>query len=107
MCECIDVKIGSYDNQLVLQRPLRMKGRTEGTSSPFTICIDKCIAEEIEYLWSCDIRTTGCCCGHNIKEGYIGVIEDDIEIMKKLGYKVQINKQDLSDEKNFIVRSQI
>ena len=104
MCNCVNVKIGSYTNQTMLKRPKCMIGRTEGSSNPH-ICIDKCIAEEIQYLWSCGIRTTGCCCGHNIQEGYIGVIDKDIEFMKKLGYKVHYNKQDLNDEKNFIPKS--
>lgn len=104
MCNCVNVKMGSYTNQAMFPRPKHMKGRTEGTCSDM-ICIDKCLAEEIQYLWSIGIITTGCCCGHNIREGYIGVIEKDIEFMKKLGYKVQINKQDLGDEKNFIVKS--
>ena len=30
-----------------------------------TICVDACIAEQIESLWKAGIRTTGCCCGHN------------------------------------------
>jgi len=104
MCDCINVKMGSYDNQTELSRPKCMVGRMEGTSSN-TICIDKCIAEEIKYLWSLGIRTTGCCCGHNKQEGYIGVIDEDIEIMKKGSYKVHFNKDDLSDERNFIPKS--
>lgn len=104
MCNCINVKMGSYDNQVELSRPKCMIGRTEGTHSNI-ICIDKCIAKEIQYLWNCGVSTTGCCCGHNIQEGYIGVIEKDIEFMKKLGYKVEINKQDLRDEKNFTPKS--
>ena len=104
MCNCVNVKMGSYDNQVELLRPKCMIGRTEGTTSN-TICIDKCIAEEIKYLWSLGIRTTGCCCGHNKQEGYIGVIGKDMEIMKKGGYKVAINENDLSDEKNFIPKS--
>lgn len=104
MCNCVNVKIGSYDNQIMVDRPRCMIGRAEGSSNN-KICLDKCISEEIQYLWSLGIRTTGCCCGHSIKKGYIGVIEEDIEFMKKLGYKVEINKQDLSDEKNFIIKS--
>ena len=94
MCNCKNVKMGSYDNQIILKMP---NGQLMG--------IDKCIVEEIQYLWSCGIRTTGCCCGHNIKGGYIGVIGKDIEFMKNLGYKVHFNKQDLSDESNFIPKS--
>ena len=104
MCNCVNVKIGSYDNQIMVDRPKCMMGRTEGSSND-KICLDKCIAEEVQYLWSCGIRTTGCCCGHNIQEGYIGVIEKDIEFMKKSGYKVRFNKQNLSDEKNFVPKS--
>lgn len=96
--------MGSYDNQIMVDRPKCMIGRIEGTRSD-KICLDKCIAEEVRYLWSLGVRTTGCCCGHNIMGGYIGVIEKDIEFMKKLGYKVEINKQDLRDEKNFIPKS--
>ena len=105
MCKCVNVKMGSYDNQVALQRPKCMEGRTEGSSNPKTICIDKCIAEEIKYLWSMGIRTTGCCCGHNIQQGYIGVIEKDIEIMKKGGYKVLIDKNNLNEERNFLPKS--
>ena len=107
MCNCVDVKIGSYDNQVTLPRPKCMIDRTEGSSNPDTICIDKCIAEEIKYLWSLGIRTTGCCCGHNKQEGYIGVIDRDIEIMKKGGYKIHFKKDNLSDERNFIPKSHV
>jgi len=99
LCKCVNVKMGSYDNQVELPRPKCMSGRTEGSSNPHTICVDKCIAEEIQYLWSCGIRTTGCCCGHNIQEGYIGVIEEDIKRMKKMDYIEESNKN------NFIPKS--
>ena len=104
MCNCKDIKMGSYDNQIMVDRPKCMLGRTEGTRSN-KICLDKCIAEEVQYLWSLGIRTTGCCCGHNIQEGYIGVIDKDILIMKKVGYKIHFNENDLSDERNFIPKS--
>ncbi len=96
MCNCVSIKMGGYNNQTTLRMP---DGQLMG--------IDKCIADEIQYLWSIGIRTTGCCCGHNITEGYIGVIDKDIEIMKKGGYKIGFNKIDLRDEKNFIPRSYI
>ena len=104
MCNCVNIKMGSYDNQIMVNRPECMMGRTEGSCNS-KICLDRCIAEEIQYLWSCGIRTTGCCCGHNIQEGYIGVIDKDIEFMKKSGYKIGFNKQNLNDEKNFIPKS--
>jgi len=86
--------MGSYDNQITLKMP---NGQLMG--------IDKCIAEEIKYIWKLGIKTTGCCCGHNIQEGYIGVIDKDIEFMKKSGYRVRFNERDLSDERNFIPKS--
>ena len=86
LCKCVNIKIGSYDNQVMLKRPEHMIGRTEGSSNKKFICIDKCLSEEIQYLWKLGIRTTGCCCGHNIKEGYIGVIKEDRKIMEGLGY---------------------
>ncbi len=98
--------MGSYDNQIMVDRPKCMIGRAEGSSNS-KICLDKCIAEEVQYLWSLGIRTTGCCCGHNIQGGYIGVIEEDIEFMKKLGYKVYFNKNDPNDERNFIPKMEL
>lgn len=94
MCNCINIKMGSYDNQVTLKMP---NGKLMG--------IDKCIASEIKYLWSFGIKTTGCCCGHNTQKGYIGVIDKDKEIMKKGGYKVRFNMDNLSDERNFVPKS--
>jgi len=99
MCNCINVKIGSYGNQIMVDRPKCMVGRAGGSSNPDKLCLDKCIAEEVQYLWSLDIRTTGCCCGHNKQVGYIGVIGEDIEFMEKLRYKV------LDDRGNFVPKS--
>ena len=94
MCNCVNIKMGSYDNQVILKMP-----------NDELMGIDKCIAEEIKYLWSLGIRTTGCCCGHNIQEGYIGVIDKDIEFMKKGGYKVHFNDNRLGAEDSFIPKS--
>ena len=105
MCNCVNVKIGSYDNQVELPRPKCMMGRTEGSSNPKTICVDKCIAEEIQYLWKLGIRTTGCCCGHNIQEEYIGVIDKDIEMIKKGGYRIRFNNNRIEAEDSFIPKS--
>ncbi len=93
MCNCINIKMGSYKNQVILKMP-----------NSQLMGIDKCIAEEIKYLWLLGIKTTGCCCGHNIQEGYIGVAEKDIETMKK-GYKLHFNKWNLNDESCFIPKS--
>lgn len=97
---------GSYDNQVELARPAHMSGRKEGSASD-TICIDKCLQQEIERLWQLGIRTTGCCCGHNQPAipSFIGVIEEDIQRMKELGYKVCFNRMRPNDEDSFVPKS--
>lgn len=48
--------------------------------------VDACLADEIEYLWSLGIRTTGCCCGHGAILGFIEVVQEDISKMERMGY---------------------
>lgn len=93
MCNCVNIEFGSYGNQVELIRPPHMVGRNEGSESD-SICVDRCLADEIQYLWAHDITTTGCCCGHNkgSEYPYIGVIESDIIRMKEMGYHVQFNQ---------------
>ena len=95
MCDCDNVDIGSYKNQIWVHAPSHMI-KDNG------YCLDRCIAEEIMQLWMKGITTTGCCCGHNKNEGYIGVIESDIPKMKELGYKVHRNQNRPNDEDSFI-----
>lgn len=89
MCSCINIEFGSYGNQVELQRPIHMPS-TRGIN---TICIDKCLEDEILQLWASGIITTGCCCGHNQGEQYpyIGVDENQIKLMKDMGYSGQPN----------------
>ena len=103
-CACSNVAMGSYDNQVELDRPTHMASRTEGSYSD-RICVDLCLKDEILYLWGIGIRTTGCCCGHNKVDGYIGVIDEDIEKMKNLGYTVHFNKSRPNDEDSFNCKS--
>lgn len=95
MCNCINIEIGSYDNQICLNTPEHINYHNS------KICIDKCLIDEIKYLWSLGIKTTGCCCGHNKLEGFIGVDFDDIPKMKTLGYIVQFNEVRPGDEDSF------
>jgi hypothetical protein len=76
MCDCVNVGFGTYDNVVTLITP-------EGKS----VDIDRCIAEEIKYLWSLGIETMASCCGHNKIKGSVIVAKKDIEFIKKLGYK--------------------
>lgn len=52
-----------------------------------TVCVDKCLKEEIEFLWSNNIVTKGCCCGHGRKLGFIQVAEGCIDKMISMGYQ--------------------
>ena len=83
----------SFANQVELKAP--------AWSSKDTICVDTCLKDEILFLWGIGIRTTGCCCGHNKVEGFIGVFDEDIHKMKELGYKVQFNSCRPIDEDSF------
>ena len=82
MCDCVDVEIGSYDNQIKIIPFWKKK----------SICIDKCLKDEIIYLWDQGIKTTGCCCGHNKVKPMINVNYKSEERMLKLGYEFWVNQ---------------
>jgi len=73
------------------------------------ICFDKCLVDELFYLWDKGIITTGCCCGNhegeNGENGYIGVKEKFIPLMKKLDYKVRFNNSRPNDDDSFIPKT--
>ncbi len=95
MCNCKDIEIGEYGNQIMVLWPF-------GNSF---ICIDRCLLDEISLLWSQDIPTTGSCCGHNKQVGYIGVPEYYISKMKKLGYEIRFNETRPGAEDSFIPKT--
>lgn len=83
-------------------------------SSHKYICFDKCLANELFYLWDLGIITTGSCCGHHTYEkgrighgehSYIGVVKKFIPKMKKLGYKVRFNPNYPKAENEFIPKT--
>ena len=95
-CKCVNVYIGDYTNQVILSIPNNIKiYRNDGTKTiRKEVCVDRCIADEVSSLWEIGIITTGCCCGHNKKSGYIGVKNRYIDGMKALGYNQYGNKED-------------
>lgn len=113
MCKCLNVEIGTYKNQVSLYVPEENHTMSEymnnrrkvGLSKGRLICVDRCLMNEIIYLWKKGIRTTGCCCGHNKLLGFIGVFEEDIQKMKDLGYKVAYNPSRPDDEDSFEPKS--
>lgn len=107
MCDCKNVLLGSYDNQIQINNlpyhMLAFKASHNGDHN--SICLDACIAEEVQDLWHLGITTTGCCCGHNKLPAYIGVIDSDIQRMKDMGYEVHFNPSRPNDEDSFIPTS--
>lgn len=64
--------IGSHEHQLHLTEK---------------VVVDRCLAEEIKWLWSMDIVTVGSCCGHgNPRLAMIQVHECSIARMETIGY---------------------
>ena len=104
MCLCVDVQVGSYDNQVTVQvaDSVDLRYNAPGRELRETVALDVCIADEIMALWTKGIVTTGCCCGHNRTIGYIGVTDEYIPQMKAMGYKVILNPQYPDAEDSFV-----
>lgn len=107
MCNCVNVEMGSYDNQVAVPVPdyIELLMNAPGQARRETVCIDACLFDEVKALWRVGITTTGCCCGHNKIQGYIGVVDGDIHKMKALGYVVAYNSGRPNDEDSFVPRS--
>lgn len=89
--------MGTYSNSIAVLDPHSPTGKV--------VNVDQCIYLEVRQLWIKGIRTTGCCCGHNINRGFIGVVNEDIPVMKSLGYMVAYNTSRPQDEDSFYPRS--
>jgi len=57
------------------------------------INVDKCLVDELKYLWKHGIHTIACCCGHGFVQGSIIVEFNCIEKMVDLGYDFFDKKQ--------------
>lgn len=103
-CGCVDVKVGSWDNQVSVRVPdiVRLKYKGLRGTLPDTIRLDACIADEVASLWAKGIVVKECCRGHNRTMGYIGVIGANIPKMKALGYRVILNPQRPTAEDSFL-----
>lgn len=104
-CTCVNVEIGSYDNQVTVRIPPHMSeyrdNRVAAGLSPY-VCIDRCVFEEIEGLWLLGVKTSGCCCGHGKEIAYVGVLDDkDVQIMESLGYEHLPESHTSSPERHF------
>lgn len=105
MCNCVNIEPGSYGNQIELSLPPHMAVYKAKQGGSKTICVDRCLTEEIQSLWTIGITTTGCCCGHNKLYSYIGVINEDIPRMIDIGYEIRFNHSRPNDNDSFIPKS--
>ena len=107
---CNDVKFGTYECSYKIMLPYLCKFPWEDDSKlqSKTVSIDKCLLPEILQLWERGIKTTGCCCGHgDIDKAYIGVIFEDIDKMKDMGYTVAYNPCRPNDDDSFIPKTKM
>ncbi len=98
-CRCVNVDVGSYDNQAELPAPAHIIKWAEKVDfslggERLTICVDRCLVGEITRLWEIGVITTGCCCGHGKVAPYIGVIPESVSLMKLLGYSQHEDNQE-------------
>lgn len=75
-CTCVNVPMGSYKNQVVVNTPV---GNRVG--------IDRCLMPDIRQLWNMGIKTVASCCGHGIAPGVISVEPGFDGAMLELGYE--------------------
>ncbi len=77
---CAHSKNGEYSCYV----PIRFSSQSEYDE----IDVDTCLQDEVyTLLRKRGIQTVGCCCGHGRKQGYIQVVESDVEDMLMLGYE--------------------
>lgn len=91
-CHCDDVKMGSYENQVIL-----INGKKR-------VAIDTCIATAIGFLWHKGVNTLGSCCGHGKLKPTVVVDNKSAKIMKALRYKlVPFNRNKAAQNNVFIL----
>lgn len=98
-CKCVDVEMGSYDNQTMLDRPVHMQVNVK---TP--ICVDTCMVDEVKELWDIGIYTNGCCCGHGSAPPFVGVMPEHIQQMRSMGYQTITNSTDPTRQESFYAR---
>ena len=78
---CAHSKIGEYKCYV----PIRFSAQ----SGHCDICVDTCLQDEVfNLIRKRGVTTIACCCGHGRKQGFIQVIEQDVEDMLMLGYEM-------------------
>lgn len=76
VCPYTHVEFGTYTNHISVKSP-----------EDKWICVDACMAVELQQIWAKGVLTLECCCGHGKQPGYIAVKDESRCIMDELGYK--------------------
>jgi len=93
VCRCDLDKIADdeyrYSQQVLLELPEFSRDRQRRQKKGLTtaICVDPCIAGNIQKLWRNSIETLGCCCGHGKERAWVSVHPDNYVQMFELGYE--------------------
>lgn len=82
-------EFGIYSRMVTLKMPDHLFKKNGGYYVDKTECdIDQCLVDEIRFLWSKGVVTTGSCCGHGINQGMLNVLESSVNKMIELGYEL-------------------
>jgi len=90
LCDCKNIDIGSHDNTIMMPYPKELeevKNNRIKAGLSDKLCFDKCMYNELRFLWNRKIQTIECCCGHKKLKGYVAVKEKYCKEMLQLGYK--------------------
>ena len=91
MCNCVNIEVGTYENQTLLgYYPIMREYRDNRVAAGLSgdgIPVDTCLVEQVIELWKAGIRTYGCCCGHNKVDAFINVNADDYTRALALGFE--------------------
>lgn len=103
---CTEIDFGTYNCAYNIMLPYLVNDGA-GKMEPKTVAVDKCLLPEILRLWETGIKTTGCCCGHGRNAPFIGVKQECIQQMKRLGYTVVHNPCRPDDEDSFVPKTKL
>lgn len=92
-CHCVDIKMGSYDNQVEMRTPWGQQ-----------VCIDTCLATIVAWLWHHGVTTLNSCCGHGKLTPSVIVSPDAIDLMYQLGFQLDDAGSAVPDQTFSLVR---
>lgn len=98
-CPCQGVEIGNHTETVTLDYPFFMSeyvgNRLKAGLSSKQVSVDKCIAQDVLFLWAHEIATYGSCCGHNQVKPMININPAKMGTAISLGFEPYVFKDDL------------